>query len=1207
MPSWKKVIISGSDAALNSLNVTTSLTASGIIYPTVDGTDNQVIKTDGNGNLFFDNVVTTTISIKNVSGGTIVKGTPCYITGSGTSGNVAGVWPADASNPLKMPAGVIAGETLNNGDEGIGLLNGFINGVNTSAFAAGDSVYVAVGGGYTNVRPTGSSVLIQKLGNVEKVDASNGSGVINGPGYYNEVPNIQQGYTWVGNSDGVATPIATSSIQNVISSSYALTASHTTAIVGTDNYVPKFNGTSALENSLIYDDGTNIGIGTDNPTTKLQISSTMSTSPTSNIFLDVDGTNNTGGGGSIFFSTSATAGTTELYNANISGVRSSAGDGSSDLLFATTNVSTSTTPATRLIIKDTGNVGIGTDNPGAKLDVIGDISGSTTLTIGSSHTNSGTLSSIAGGTSNTNSGNCSFIGGGRSNNIASSVNTSVIAGGFTNTICSNHLFASILGGRDNTVDTDYGVIGGGYLNGNFGSYSIIGGGCANTVCSGEQFGAILGGRSNQVDGDYSVVTGGYLNCARGNCNFIGGGYSNDTTAFLSTIGGGCDNCAYNSYAAILGGVDNYVVGCYGVVVGGYLNCTTGGCSFTGGGCLNSTLGNFSVIAGGTSNTNSGACSFIGGGARNYINTSAVSSSIVGGFDNTTNLSNTHIIGSGITADKANYTFVNNLDVETDIIGSTISLTGLANQASEATAVMINGSNVVGTRELGTNAFNSTAFTTCTGTVTGTGTTNYLPKFTGTSALGNSLVYDNGTNVGIGTSNPSALLHIGTNNTTTDALIRLSVAYSSDRTSRGGITWNDSSNVTGKIYTEYDGTTVSMVFGSLYSSGYNTNQLMIIRGNGNVGIGTSSPDQKLVISGSNNVYSKIVTSAADSTLGINLVNDARSWVVRVDGADGDKFQIRDASADAQRVTIDTSGNVGIGITAPVSKLHVYQNDTLINQDAGITIEQDGTGDAILQYLQTGLYRWVTGIDNSDGDKFKIGRGISWGTGQDFTIDTSGNVGIGTTSPSYKLDVNGTGRATTDFRAPIFYDTDNTGYYANPAGTSRLLVVQTANGTAGAPAYSFVTDTNTGMYIITTDTIGFSTAGSERLRITSAGAMGLGGITPTNTTGRFEASNDIVAYSSSDKNWKKNIKNINSPLEKISQINGVEFDWIEDEPIHGNKGHDIGVIAQEIEQILPEAVQTRQSGMKAVQYDKIIPLLIEAIKELQKEVKELKNKI
>ena len=234
MPSWKKVITSGSDAALNSLNVTSNFTASGLNYPDIDGTVGQVIITDGAGNLSFAPVENTAIVIKNVSGITIAKGTPCYITGSGTSGNLAGVWPADAADPTRMPAGVIAGETLIAGAEGVGLINGYIGNVNTSAFAAGNSIYVAVGGGYTNVRPTGSGVLIQKLGNVEKSHASNGSGVINGPAYYNEVPNIQQGFTWVGNSNGVAIPIATSSIQNVISSSFASTAANIAPAIAND-------------------------------------------------------------------------------------------------------------------------------------------------------------------------------------------------------------------------------------------------------------------------------------------------------------------------------------------------------------------------------------------------------------------------------------------------------------------------------------------------------------------------------------------------------------------------------------------------------------------------------------------------------------------------------------------------------------------------------------------------------------------------------------------------------------------------------------------------------------------------------------------------------------------------------------------------------------------------------------------------------------
>jgi hypothetical protein len=156
-----------------------------------------------------DSALRTTITAKNVSGFPMAKGTPCYITGSGTGGNLVGVFPADAGNPSRMPAGVVLNAALNDGDEGEAIVVGFINGVNTSAFGSGDSVYVAVGGGYTNVKPTGSA-LIQKLGNVEK-SGVNGSGVITGPGRSNDVPNIQEGYIWVGNSDQVATPTSTGS------------------------------------------------------------------------------------------------------------------------------------------------------------------------------------------------------------------------------------------------------------------------------------------------------------------------------------------------------------------------------------------------------------------------------------------------------------------------------------------------------------------------------------------------------------------------------------------------------------------------------------------------------------------------------------------------------------------------------------------------------------------------------------------------------------------------------------------------------------------------------------------------------------------------------------------------------------------------------------------------------------------------------------
>jgi hypothetical protein len=155
---------------------------------------------------------------KNLTGGIISKGTPLYFTASGTSGNTVGVYPADAGNPARMPAGGVAGQDIAIAGEGRVFLDGFLNGVDTSAFNSGDAVYVAVGGGYTNIKPTGSANLIQALGYVEKSDI-NGSGVIQGSGRANDVPNITQDYTWVGNADGVATATAVNTL-SVATASY---------------------------------------------------------------------------------------------------------------------------------------------------------------------------------------------------------------------------------------------------------------------------------------------------------------------------------------------------------------------------------------------------------------------------------------------------------------------------------------------------------------------------------------------------------------------------------------------------------------------------------------------------------------------------------------------------------------------------------------------------------------------------------------------------------------------------------------------------------------------------------------------------------------------------------------------------------------------------------------------------------------------------
>ena len=117
----------------------------------------------------------------------------------------------------------------------------------------------------------------------------------------------------------------------------------------------------------------------------------------------------------------------------------------------------------------------------------------------------------------------------------------------------------------------------------------------------------------------------------------------------------------------------------------------------------------------------------------------------------------------------------------------------------------------------------------------------------------------------------------------------------------------------------------------------------------------------------------------------------------------------------------------------------------------------------------------------------------------------------------------------------------------------------------------------------------------------------GTAASGTTGEIRATNNITAFYSSDKRLKENIVNIPNALDKVMDINGVEFDWSanyikehggEDELF--NRKHQVGVIAQEVEKVLPEVVADRPDGYKAVRYEQLVPLLIEAIKELKTEI-------
>jgi hypothetical protein len=123
----------------------------------------------------------------------------------------------------------------------------------------------------------------------------------------------------------------------------------------------------------------------------------------------------------------------------------------------------------------------------------------------------------------------------------------------------------------------------------------------------------------------------------------------------------------------------------------------------------------------------------------------------------------------------------------------------------------------------------------------------------------------------------------------------------------------------------------------------------------------------------------------------------------------------------------------------------------------------------------------------------------------------------------------------------------------------------------------------------------------------------GTAASGTTGEIRATNDVTAFYSSDVALKENIVNIPNALDAVKKLNGVLFDWKKSyiDQRGGEDGYfvrkrDVGVIAQEVEKVLPEAVAQRADGVKAVKYDRLTCLLIEAVKQLQDKVDSLSNK-
>jgi len=191
----------GNQLINGDLNVTGALTASGLIYPIVDNGEKSFIQSDGNGNLSLQYVDTLLEPIRNGEATTLVKGTPVYVSGSLGANPI--VFAADAGDPTKMPVIYIVNENILTNEVGNGILLGKIDGVDTTGYAPGTEIFVGVGGGWTQTRPTGSAI-IQSLGIVTK-EGSGGQGIVLNPGPVS-LPNIPTNELFIGDVNSYPVP-----------------------------------------------------------------------------------------------------------------------------------------------------------------------------------------------------------------------------------------------------------------------------------------------------------------------------------------------------------------------------------------------------------------------------------------------------------------------------------------------------------------------------------------------------------------------------------------------------------------------------------------------------------------------------------------------------------------------------------------------------------------------------------------------------------------------------------------------------------------------------------------------------------------------------------------------------------------------------------------------------------------------------------------
>ena len=332
-------------------------------------------------------------------------------------------------------------------------------------------------------------------------------------------------------------------------------------------------------------------------------------------------------------------------------------------------------------------------------------------------------------------------------------------------------------------------------------------------------------------------------------------------------------------------------------------------------------------------------------------------------------------------------------------------------------------------------------------------------------------------------------------------------------------------------------------------------ILAVRNDGKVGIGTSSPDRLLDVSGIGNVYAKI-QSTNSSAAGIELDTNGGSienWLIQADeGIDGLAFY--DLGRAAYRMVIDSSGNVGIGTTSPGRGLTIDRT----NEYAALEIIKNNTGNQIA-YLGTGS---SAGTDHGIL-QLKHG-GVTlvqlYTTGDSYL--NGGNVGIGLTAPTGRLHIEPVGNTTVGIKIE------------GSSLSSVENILSWNNQAAGTGWYHLVAQSSGGNAII---------------------IYGNGNIQNANNSyGQI-----------SDINLKENITDATPKLEDIKKLKVKNFNF------KGDDLKQIGMIAQDVEEVFPGLVEevtdpkTKEKS-KSLKYSVFVPMLIKSIQELEARVKELENK-